>query len=299
MGPRVTMCRSRVRRGAAARGLPGGVPSGPWLDGTADPLPGAGSSPPWCAAATGPGPLPCRRRWSRCAPTRGRAARRAGRVQAEAGAVGRGRRGRRGGGRAEHRRSRRGRDRRRAGSTLQLPLVQLASVTRPTSPAVPTWRPRWPRRTAALDTGRGGARARAEPRPPRRPTGWRGACSREPAPSGRLLDPRPTVDRRRRRPASRAPPRRRSRGRPPTAVLRQRSPQPCRASASRVAASRGAGYLSMSPTTKNIEPRIATMSATRQPGSSSRQHLHVVERRGAQLQPPRRLLARARPGSSR
>ena len=30
-----------------------------------------------------------------------------------------------------------------------------------------------------------------------------------------------------------------------------------------------AGYLSMSPTTKNIEPRIATMSATSWPGSSS------------------------------
>jgi hypothetical protein len=31
----------------------------------------------------------------------------------------------------------------------------------------------------------------------------------------------------------------------------------------------GAGHLSMSPTTKNIEPRIATMSATRQPSSTS------------------------------
>ena len=50
-------------------------------------------------------------------------------------------------------------------------------------------------------------------------------------------------------------------------------------------------YLSMSPTTKNIEPRIATRSATRQPGSSCEQHLDVVERRRAQLQPPRRLLA--------
>ncbi len=29
------------------------------------------------------------------------------------------------------------------------------------------------------------------------------------------------------------------------------------------------GYLSTSPTTKNIEPRTATMSATRQPGSTS------------------------------
>ena len=35
----------------------------------------------------------------------------------------------------------------------------------------------------------------------------------------------------------------------------------------------GVGYLSMSPTTKNIEPRIATMSATRQPGQQLGQHL--------------------------
>ena len=53
----------------------------------------------------------------------------------------------------------------------------------------------------------------------------------------------------------------------------------------------GPGYLSMSPTTKNIEPRIATMSATRQPGEQLGQHRDVVERRGAQLQPPRGLLA--------
>lgn len=31
----------------------------------------------------------------------------------------------------------------------------------------------------------------------------------------------------------------------------------------------GRGYLSMSPTTKNIDPRIATMSATSVPGSNS------------------------------
>ena len=52
-----------------------------------------------------------------------------------------------------------------------------------------------------------------------------------------------------------------------------------------------AGYLSTSPTTKNIEPRMATMSAIRLPGSTSASTCDVVERRRAQLEPPRRLLA--------
>ena len=52
----------------------------------------------------------------------------------------------------------------------------------------------------------------------------------------------------------------------------------------------GRGYLSTSPTTKNIEPRIATMSAIRLPGSTSLEHRDVVERRRAQLEPPRRLV---------
>ena len=48
-------------------------------------------------------------------------------------------------------------------------------------------------------------------------------------------------------------------------VEQQRDPtstDPCRQCPRR-------GYLSMSPTTKNIEPRIATMSAIRLPGSTS------------------------------
>ena len=47
----------------------------------------------------------------------------------------------------------------------------------------------------------------------------------------------------------------------------------------------------MSPTTKNIEPRIAIRSGHQAAGQQRGQRLHVRVRRGAQLQPPRCLLA--------
>ena len=101
-------------------------------------------------------------------------------------------------------------------------------------------------------------------------------------PERRLLDPRADRDQEPvDPPASRGP--RRGDPRPPTTAA---PPDATRASpttsADGVALVRRAvaddahlstspttGYLSMSPTTKNIEPRIATMSATSEPGSSS------------------------------
>ena len=47
----------------------------------------------------------------------------------------------------------------------------------------------------------------------------------------------------------------------------------------------------MSPTTKNIEPRMAAQVGHPVPGQQLAEHLHVAERRGAHLEPPRRLAA--------
>ncbi len=54
---------------------------------------------------------------------------------------------------------------------------------------------------------------------------------------------------------------------------------------------RAVDYLSMSPTTKNMLPRMATMSATTQPGSSAGSTGDVVEAGRAELEPPRGLVA--------
>ena len=303
-------------------GSPRGVPSRPWLDGIADPLLGAGSSARSCAAASVPAPRPCRPRWWRCGPpwpscapswpgSPLRLTRRAAAAATAAAAS--------------------------AASpvpaaaaesdvrwvTLQMPLVQVALgdpaevATGPTSPLP------WRRRTAARTPPRPRS---CWPRPRHRPTGWPGASPVAGLPERPLLDPRSDRDAEPRdpaaahqspppsRPSSAAPP---DPPDPPAAAAagshpvrprwvggagrkrRRRLLSPAGAYRTWSTRLRPPAYLSMSPTTKNIEPRIATMSATRAPGQQLGERLHVVERRRAQLEPPRASSPRGTPGSSR
>lgn len=148
-----------------------------------------------------------------------------------------------------------------------------ASAPYPASPPYPPYPPSAPARVSSSEAAHGTpGTARELPRP-------------------RLLTQRAALralDITGARPRSRWPPRTppamygpsRAPGRPPNS--RRRAASATSAGCSSRSASRtpwartrrprggpGAAYLSMSPTTKNIEPRIATMSATSVPGSSS------------------------------
>ncbi len=111
----------------------------------------------------------------------------------------------------------------------------------------------------AQPAARGPAGLERARQPPRAPAA--GPDGR-PRPGARRPTPREAASRSPRRPAPRT-------AAPPDLRERSRHAGPGRSVPACLQRSRSSAYLSTSPTTKNIEPRIATMSATSVPGSSS------------------------------